>query len=103
MYEYDSNAILAEPIKNRQTETIYDALFKVHKVLKARVNHPKVYITEKKCSSDLKEAMKKYKIDFQMAPPHTHRLNAAERAIRTYKDHFIYGFSTTDPDFPIRK
>ena len=41
------------------------------------------------CSSDLKEAMKKYEIDFQLAPPHRHRINAAERAIRTYKNHLI--------------
>ena len=36
-----------------------------------------------------------------MAPPYMHRQNAAERAIRTYKNQFISGFSTTDPDFPI--
>ena len=32
-----------------------------------------------------------------------HRLNAAERAIKTCKNHFIYGFSTTDSDSPISK
>ena len=30
-----------------------------------------------------------------------HRQNAAERAIRTCKNHFISGFSTTDQYFPI--
>ena len=58
---------------------------------------------DNECSSDLKEAMKKYEIDFQLDPPHMHRQNAAERAIRTYKKHFISGFSTTDPYFPIIK
>ena len=55
------------------------------------------------CSSDLKEAMKKYEIDFQMAPPHMHRKNTAEREIETYKNHFISIFSTTYTDFPIIK
>ena len=44
-----------------------------------------------------------YEIDLQLAPPHMHRRNAAERTIRTCKNHFIAGFSTTDPDLPIRK
>ena len=47
--------------------------------------------------------MKKYEIDFQLAPPHMHRLNAAERAIRTFKNYFISGFSSTYPDLPISK
>ena len=49
---------------------------------------------DNECYSDLKEAIKKYAIDFQLAPPHMHRQNAAERSIRTYKNNFISGFST---------
>ena len=55
------------------------------------------------CSSDLKEAMKKYEIEFQLDPPQIHRINAEERAIRTCKNYFISGLSTTNPDYPIRK
>ena len=58
---------------------------------------------DNECPSDLKEAMKQYRIDFQLDPPQMHRRNAAERAIRTYKNHLIYGLLTTDPNFPIRK
>ena len=47
------------------------------KFLKARGSEPKFYIMDNECSSDLKEAMKKYGIDFQLAPPHMHRKNAA--------------------------
>ena len=101
MYDYDSNAILVEQIKNRQAATIRDAFLNIHKVLKARGNDPKFYIMENECSSDLKEAMKKYGVDLQLAPPHMHRRNAAEREIRTYKNHFTYGFSTAYPNFPI--
>ena len=56
---------------------------------------------DNECSSDLKEAMKKYEIDLQLAPPHVHRQNSEERSIRTYKNHFISGFLKKDPDFPI--
>ena len=77
MYDYGINAILAEPIKNRQASTIRDAFLKIHKVLEARCSNTKVYIMDNKCYIDLKESMKKYGIDFQLAPPHMHRRNAA--------------------------
>ena len=78
MYDHDSNAILAERIKNRQAETIRDAFLKFYKVLKARGSDPKVYIMYNDCSSYFKEAMKKYEVDFQLDPPHMHRQNAVE-------------------------
>ena len=34
-------------------------------------------------------------------PPHVHRRNAAERAIRTFKNHFIAGLCSTDKGFPL--
>ena len=64
VYDYDSNIILAEPIKDRQAATILDVFLKTHKVLKAIYREPKVYIMVNKFSSDLKEAMKNYEIDF---------------------------------------
>ena len=52
-------------------------------------------------SSDMKYSMTKHEISFQLAPPHIHRRNAAEQAIRTFKNHFVAGFSTTDPNFSV--
>ena len=46
---------------------------------------------------------KNYQIEFQMDPPHMHSQNFAERSIWTCKKHFIAGFSTTDPNVPIKK
>jgi hypothetical protein len=45
--------------------------------------------------------MEEQDIDFQLAPPHLHRRNAAERAIRTFNNHFIAGLCSTDPDMPL--
>ena len=42
------------------------------------------------------------KIDIQLVEPHDHRVNAAERAIQTFKHHFIAGLATVDIDFPIQ-
>jgi hypothetical protein len=40
-------------------------------------------------------------IAYQLVPPHCHRRNAAERAIRTFKEHFVAGLSSVDPSFPL--
>ena len=40
-------------------------------------------------------------VDYQLVPPHVHRCNAAEHAIRTFKNHFIAGMSSTDKNFPL--
>ena len=34
-------------------------------------------------------------------PPHIHRRNSAERAIQTFKNHFIASLASTDPNFPL--
>jgi hypothetical protein len=40
-------------------------------------------------------------VDFQLVPPGIHRGNAAERAIRTFKNHLIAGLCSVDKNFPI--
>ena len=54
LYDYDSNAILDEPIKNRQAATIRDAFLNIHKVLKDIGSDPKFYMTDNECFSDIK-------------------------------------------------
>jgi hypothetical protein len=41
-------------------------------------------------------------IEFQLTPPGMHCRNAAEQAIRTFKNHFIAGLATTDKKFPMK-
>ena len=38
---------------------------------------------------------------FFMVPPHQHRRNVDEKAIRTFKNHLLSGLATCDKDFPI--
>jgi hypothetical protein len=41
-------------------------------------------------------------IDYQLAPPHIHLRNNAERTIHTFKNHFIAGLCSVDPSFPLK-
>ena len=58
---------------------------------------------DNEASNVLKQTMLKYKINYQLTPPHMHRINAAERAIHTFKNHYLAGLASVDPSFPINK
>ena len=49
----------------------------------------------------LKSHLADQQVDFQLVPPTCHPRNAAERAIRTFQNHFIAGLCSTDPNFPM--
>ena len=45
--------------------------------------------------------MQEKNIKDQLVPPLNHRANQAERAIQTFKSHFIAILSSVDPEFPL--
>ena len=51
-------------------------------------------------SDDLKKYIEDSDIQFQQVPPHIHQRNAAERAVGTFKNHFIADLCTVEPLFP---
>jgi hypothetical protein len=51
-------------------------------------------------SADLTSLFTLHKLSVQYVPPQQHRANPAERAIRTYKNHFIAILSAVHPSFP---
>ena len=44
----------------------------------------------------------KLEMKYQLVEPHSHHTNAADRAIRTFKNQFITGLCTTDKHFPLQ-
>ena len=101
VYDYDSNAILAEAIKTRTASSITNGWEIIHNKLKKKGVSPNLYILDNEVSSDLKLAMTEAEVDWQLVTPYLHRANAAERAIRTFKNHLIAGLATTHPDYPV--
>jgi len=101
LYDYDSNGIFAEPMKTRTAKSILAAYRTLHTRLCRAGLRPRLQRLDNECSAILKEFLTAEDIDFQLAPPSVHRRNAAERAIRTWKNHFIAALCSVDKDFPI--
>ena len=101
LYDYDSNHIFARPMKTRHANSILAAFKSVLEEMKAAGLKPKLQRLDNECSKILKDFLEEEGIDFQLVPPHSHRRNAAERAIRTFKNHFIAILMGCDKNFPL--
>jgi hypothetical protein len=100
-YDYDSNVILSEPLPDRRGSSIRDAWQRIFTKLQVNGYAPQLHLLDNECSTNIKDAFRKHNVDFQRVPAHQHRRNAAERAIQTWKNHFIAGLASTDPSFPL--
>jgi hypothetical protein len=76
VYHYESNAILGTPISGFDDNTVFAAYKTQFEFLESK--------------------------GYMLVEPHNHRVNAAERAIQTFKDHFISALATTDSEFPLQ-
>ena len=103
MYHYDTNTIHAVAIKSRHTENIVTAWQTTFDILKLHGEAPNIHILDNECSYYMKQAFNIAEVKYQLVPPHVHRRNAAERAIRTFKNHLITGLCLCDTNFPAKE
>ena len=101
VYDYDSNSILVEPMRSRTGPCILTAFQTVHAGLVAAGLRPQLHRLDNECSAALKKFLHKADVDYQLVPPRLHRRNAAERAICTFKNHFIARLCSVDKNFPL--
>jgi hypothetical protein len=101
LYDYDSNAILAQLIKYRTAPELLKAFQVMEQELVARGLKPKLMKLDNEASKLLKTYLHHQDITFQLVPQYSHRRNSAERAIRSFKDHLIAGLCSTDKYFPM--
>jgi hypothetical protein len=73
----------------------------IHQELTVKGFKPKLQTLDNEASAALKNFITANDVDYQLVPPHCHRRNGAERAIRTFKEHFVTGLSSEDPTFPL--
>ena len=103
LYDYDSNVILLESLKSKQGKEIATTYTKCNKKLTRHGHQVTLHVLDNECCEYLKAAFKKAQVQFELVPPHMHRRNAAERAIRTAKNHLLAGLATCDPAFPVQE
>ena len=100
-YDYNSNNMFLRLIKNCSTTQLTKAIADIHHTLAQGGCKPQFHRLDNECSLELKQWFEKQGIQYQLAPLHEHRSNAAERAIRTSKNHLAAGWWPMDPDFPM--
>ena len=63
---------------------------------------PKLNKLDNETSGILQQFMDEENVTLQLVPPYLHRRNAVERAICTFKYHFIAILCGTDPEFLLK-
>eukprot|EP00804_Cyclotella_cryptica_P022924 CCRYP_018758-RA/>CCRYP_018758-RA protein AED:0.17 eAED:0.24 QI:0/0/0/1/0.5/0.33/3/0/705 len=89
-YHCDSNAILVKPFQSRNDRHHIPAYSRLMTRLQARghtVNHQ---VLDNEASAEfIRTITQDWKATYQLVPPDIHRRNLAERAIQTFKAHFL--------------
>jgi hypothetical protein len=102
LYHYESNALLGTPIAGLDNISIFEAYKKQFENLAEKGFKPKLNVMDNQAMKHIKKILNKNECKLQLLEPHNHRVNAAERAIQTFKDAFIAALATTDSDFPLQ-
>ena len=100
-YNFDSNSIHVRPLKSRHDNDTIQAYEDIYNMLKQRGQKPLLHWLDNEASKALKNFIQKEQTEYQLTPPHIHRRNAAERVIRTFKNHFISGLCSVDNNFSL--
>jgi hypothetical protein len=102
--ELDGNYIDAEPVKSRTAKALteaYQAIFQRWQATGAV--SPNWHMLDNEAPEELKKAIRENKCRVELTPADQHRRNAAERAIQTFKGHFIAVLAGVDSSFPINQ
>jgi hypothetical protein len=100
-YVYDCNYVKGIPMKSRSASECVKAYDTIHQELTVKGFKPKLQNLDNEASAALKNFSTANDVEYQLVPPRRHRRNDAERAIRTFKEHFVAGLSSVDPTFPL--
>ena len=100
LYSYDPNSILFRAMKNRTDAEFLRVHDDVIEYLQARGLKPKIQRLDNEASKAYTENIEKHNMKYQFTPAQMHRRNIAERAIQTFKNHFISILAGTNSKYP---
>ena len=101
IHEIDGNSTWVEPMKNRTEGEMILARRRALARMKIQGIVPKHQVLDNEISVAYKAEIRATNMTFQRVPPDDHRRNIAEKAIQTWKDHFVGVLSGTARDFPL--
>jgi hypothetical protein len=102
LYHYESNSILTTLIVGLNDVTIFNAYKQPFELLSAKNFTPKLNEMDNQATQDIKTFLTKNDCKLQLVELHNHPINAAERAIQTFKDAFIAALANIDSSFPLQ-
>ena len=102
LYDFDSNYIAVQAIPSRTKEHLVTAYRSLLSLLIQRGLRPRFQRLDNEVSNLMRSEMEHHHVSYQLTPAGNHSRNAAERAIQTFKNHFISGLSSVNPQFPLQ-
>ena len=100
-YHCDTNAILIEPFQSRHDRHRIPAYTRIMERLKTRGHAIDRQILDNEASAEYRRVItEEWKCTYQLVPPDVHRRNIAERAIQTFKAHFLSVLAGINSSFP---
>jgi hypothetical protein len=96
IYHYKTNAILVTPVAGLDKKSMFNAYKMQFNNLTSKGYKLKINIMDNQATKHIKAFLTEQQCQLQLVELHNHRLNAAERAIQTFKDAFIAVLTTTD-------
>jgi hypothetical protein len=97
----DANSIFCEPMKNRSEDEMIEAYQKIINRMKAAGLGLKTHRLNNEASKAYKQCIHRNGMMDELVLPDNHRSNLAERAIQTFKHHFISILRGVDDKFPL--
>eukprot|EP00804_Cyclotella_cryptica_P019039 CCRYP_014449-RA/>CCRYP_014449-RA protein AED:0.30 eAED:0.29 QI:0/0/0/0.75/0/0/4/0/637 len=102
LYHVNSNSIWVEATKNcSEGEMILARTRALQQRMKVCGLAPTRQVLDNKASTAYKQAIHNSGMTYQLVPPDDHHRNLAEKAIQTWKDHFVAALSGTAEKFPL--
>jgi hypothetical protein len=86
-----------------RTDASFIAAFtEVFAILRAQNYQPALNLMDNECSKAVEKHIRANRVRIQLVPPHNHCVNAAKRAIGTFKEHFIAALETVNNLCPLQ-
>ena len=89
LYNYDSNLIAARTMQLYKGAAVTDTYESIYIDLTDTGITPILEYLDNETSKELIAAIKKNYLKYQLAAPHDHQLNSAERAVNTFNNQFL--------------